>query len=374
MRDESGRKVPNPISLVSQWKILDNLRRSLVEPATFLLLVFGWLVLPGNPLYWTLATIGILFVPAWFQFAFNLIKAAVERKPEVDQRCAVCLDYDQRRHILHALFLASPDVAVARRSGAHAGPTTGYATSSAGMGDRGRDGTEHTQTYSGRHLSRVDSRAGPRIGCSRSSLAGVRLFTPRYRFLLWGCSKWISMWLNLASAVDPELKRPTRMNCFSRSAALRTWRYFAEFSTAEHNWLIPDNVQEEPAAVAGRMSPTNLGFLLNARQVACEFGFLTVPEFAEQTLRTLATVAKLPRSHGHLLNWYDTRTLQPLAATVRFFGGQRESGGITVDLAAGMSGSFASPAAGTATGGRFGRSSPYSGRPACLSPQAVQGI
>ena len=45
--------MPNPISLVSQWKILDNLRRSLVEPATFLLLVFGWLVLPGNPLYWT---------------------------------------------------------------------------------------------------------------------------------------------------------------------------------------------------------------------------------------------------------------------------------------------------------------------------------
>ena len=62
--DESGRKVPNPISLVSQWKILDNLRRSLVEPATFLLLVFGWLILPGNPLYWTLATIAILFVPA----------------------------------------------------------------------------------------------------------------------------------------------------------------------------------------------------------------------------------------------------------------------------------------------------------------------
>ena len=60
------------------------------------------------------------------------------------------------------------------------------------------------------------------------------------------------------------------------------------------------------------MSPTNLGFLLNARQVACEFGFLTVPEFAEQTLRTLATMAKLPRSRGHLLNWYDTRTLEPL--------------------------------------------------------------
>src|SRR5271170_6443700 len=33
--DESGARVPNPISLLSRWKILDNLRRSLVEPATF---------------------------------------------------------------------------------------------------------------------------------------------------------------------------------------------------------------------------------------------------------------------------------------------------------------------------------------------------
>ena len=91
MPDESGRKVPNPISLVSQWKILDNLRRSLVEPATFLLLVFGWLVLPGNPLYWTLATIAILFVPTWFQFLFNLVRAAFERKSQLvkDARSAL---------------------------------------------------------------------------------------------------------------------------------------------------------------------------------------------------------------------------------------------------------------------------------------------
>ena len=61
-----------------------------------------------------------------------------------------------------------------------------------------------------------------------------------------------------------------------------------------------------------RISPTNLGFLLNARQVACEFGYLTVPEFAQQTLRTLATVSQLQRHRGHLLNWYDTQTLAPL--------------------------------------------------------------
>ena len=46
--DESGKFVRNPISTISRWKILDNLRRSLVEPATMILLVAGWLGLPGG--------------------------------------------------------------------------------------------------------------------------------------------------------------------------------------------------------------------------------------------------------------------------------------------------------------------------------------
>jgi cyclic beta-1,2-glucan synthetase len=52
--------------------------------------------------------------------------------------------------------------------------------------------------------------------------------------------------------------------------------------------------------------------LFNARQIACEFGHLTVPEFVQQTLRTLNTASQLQRYRGHLLNWYDTQTLAPL--------------------------------------------------------------
>ncbi len=77
---EAGSLVPNPLSVISQWKILDNLRRSLVEPATFLLLVLGWLVLPGTPLFWTLATITILLIPAWFRCLFDLVRAVVQDK------------------------------------------------------------------------------------------------------------------------------------------------------------------------------------------------------------------------------------------------------------------------------------------------------
>ncbi len=309
--DESGRLVPNPISLVSQWKILDNLRRSLVEPATFLLFVFGWLVMPGNPLYWTLATIAILFVPAWFQFGFNLVRAAIERKAEVvrDARAALITANANVFFTLSFLphqMLLSLDAVVR---------------------------TLVRRLVTRRRLLEWETAAETELSTRKRTPVDIYLdwmpllaiglgvlvfFARRYAFfaalpilLLWGCSKWISMWLNLPShAMRSESSDKDEL--FLGRAALRTWRFFAEFSTAEHNWLIPDNVQEEPAAVAARMSPTNLGFLLNARQVACEFGFLTVPEFAEQTLRTLAAVARLPRFHGHLLNWYDTRTLEPL--------------------------------------------------------------
>jgi cyclic beta-1,2-glucan synthetase len=111
--DESGARVPNPISLVSRWKILDNLRRSLVEPATFALLLFGWLVM-DYPILWTLATICILFVPAWVEFGFGCFA------PSGREICAW-------RATLSNLFAANftslltsdpagaPDAAVARR-------------------------------------------------------------------------------------------------------------------------------------------------------------------------------------------------------------------------------------------------------------------
>jgi len=78
--DESGRLVTNPISLISKWKILDNLRRSLVEPATALLLIAGWFYLPGSPRFWTLTTVALLFLPIYFRLVFNLLSAAVKKK------------------------------------------------------------------------------------------------------------------------------------------------------------------------------------------------------------------------------------------------------------------------------------------------------
>ncbi len=57
-----ARRVHNPISALSRWKILDNMRRSLVPPALLALLLLGWLL--GEALFFTLLTLGIVILPS----------------------------------------------------------------------------------------------------------------------------------------------------------------------------------------------------------------------------------------------------------------------------------------------------------------------
>jgi cyclic beta-1,2-glucan synthetase len=310
VRDQSGALVSNPISLVSRWKILDNLRRSLVEPATFVLLVFAWLAPGVRSISWTVAAIVLLFLPAWFQLAFGLGRAIARHRAGMIQETIRTFLTTNFTTLLTLIFLAhqtllSLDAVIrtlVRRIFTR---------------ERLLEWETAAETELNPHLTPVDRYLNwmPMlalvIGLVVWRVRAHSLFAAVPILLLWACSKLVSTWLNRPPIV-PEKELPRKDRMFLRRAALHTWRYFAEFCTAEHNWLIPDNVQEEPPAVAARVSPTNLGLLLNAQQVACEFGYLTVPELTVQVQRTLATLSRLPKYEGHILNWYETRTLKPL--------------------------------------------------------------
>ena len=312
--DESEARVANPISLVSRWKILDNLRRSLVEPATFLLLLFGWLAPGESALRWTLATVLILVIPSWFELAFALVRAIAERKMPIAREAATAFCAANFYVLLTLIFLAHQTLlsldavarALVRRNVTRERLLEWETAAEAELGAG--------STLIDRHLGRMPFFAGG-IGLlvwllrPRSLIAAIPILA------LWAGSKLVASWLNGSPAV-PRDNLSRRDTLFLRRAALHTWRYFAEFCTAEHNWLIPDNIQEQPPAVAARISPTNLGLLLNARQAAVEFGYLTVPELAALTQQTLTTAARLAKHRGHLLNWYDTRTLAPLSPWV----------------------------------------------------------
>ncbi len=146
--------------------------------------------------------------------------------------------------------------------------------------------------------------------------------------VLWACSKPLAVWLN-ASPVEPPPEITRRDEWLLRKSALYIWRYFAELSNEEQNWLVPDNVQDDPPKLATSISPTNVGLLLNARQVANELGYITVPEMLDLTQKTLGTVDRMRKYRGHLLNWYDTRTLE---AKPPFFVSSVDSGNLVASL------------------------------------------
>ena len=68
-----ARLQKNPLSVLSRWKIFDNLRRSLAPAALTLLLLLGWTVLP-SPWFWTMAVLGIILVPSLIVSALDVLQ------------------------------------------------------------------------------------------------------------------------------------------------------------------------------------------------------------------------------------------------------------------------------------------------------------
>ena len=72
--DANGEQVPNPLSILSRWKLLDNLRRSVIEATTFILFLACWFYLPGSPVRWTLAAMALLLIPSYVQGLLALVR------------------------------------------------------------------------------------------------------------------------------------------------------------------------------------------------------------------------------------------------------------------------------------------------------------
>ncbi len=78
-----AKRQPNPLSVLSLWKIIDNLRRSLVSPALLALLAGGWLIGPGPAWFWTLLVVGVVLLPTTLSTVIELVRCPEERDWQV---------------------------------------------------------------------------------------------------------------------------------------------------------------------------------------------------------------------------------------------------------------------------------------------------
>jgi cyclic beta-1,2-glucan synthetase len=313
--DESGRLGPNPISYISRWKIFDNLRRSLLDPALFALFIAGWLGLPGGPLYWTIVPIFLVIFPTLAQLGFAFGRASLSEHRGSISEAFAAFGRGTLVALLNLIFLCHQTLlafdaivrSLVRRF------ITGERLLEWETAAQAEANTKR-RTPVDRYLTLT-----PLVGIALAVLVYLlapdkhAIFYAAPVLLLWSLGGAVTDWLN-----KPPQEQHQHLASADRSYllshALRIWRYFYQFSSERHNYLIPDNVEEEGLFEAARVSPTNVGLLLNARQAAVELGFLTVPEFVTLTQRSLGTIARLEKFRGHLFNWYDTQTLKPLSA------------------------------------------------------------
>ncbi len=322
VRLPDGSREPNPLSPLSQWKLFDNLRRSLVPAALVALLALGW-ALPAGAAFWTAAVLAFLLLPAAFSALSDLAtwpaELSLARRLRVIgrgvgrglarnvQQAFVALAFlaHEAAWSLDAILLTLARVFVTRRSLLEWTPSS----------ESGRSLAERSRTTLA--ASFREMAVAPALVVL--AFAGLAAFAPAALgaaapiLLLWVASPAIAWWISRPPP-PPRAELAADETRFLRGLARRTWAYFETHVGPQDHWLPPDNVQEAPVErVAHRTSPTNMGLALLADLSAHDFGYLTTGQLIERTTLALRTMQSLERHRGHFYNWYDTLTLAPLA-------------------------------------------------------------
>ena len=265
----------SPAPALGRWKMIDNLRRSLVPPAMVASIAVSWLIGGASGALAAALVIGSLAIPMFLPAAFNVWP----HRADVRLRN-------------HARALAS-DLAVAARR-------TFFALAFlADQAWQALDGITRTITrvyWSRRNLlewtTAAQSSASPRLdlqGFATRMVGGLVLsFALGFFALIYSPASWplvaplALLWL-AAPALALYVSRPPRLAdtpvsdadaVALRLIARRTWRFFETFVTPADNMLPPDNFQELPQpVVAHRTSPTNIGLYLLSTMSARDLGW-----------------------------------------------------------------------------------------------------
>jgi cyclic beta-1,2-glucan synthetase len=314
-RDVQGRRLRVRIRAHGRWKMVDNLRRSLVAPFLLFMVVAAW-VLPGAPLLlWTGLFVGAVALPAFIPVFDGLIP----RRRGISKR-------NHFRAVGHDTYVALAQTLLAITMLAHqawlmvdavvrtlwrlyvtkrnllewvAAAHQGY-----GVDLKLRSFFQHL-------------RWGVVLAVAAGALCVVLnpgawpVAAPLV--LLWVLSPVLAWRMSLPPRVPREQILSVRETRALRLISRRTWRFFETFVGEESHALPPDNVQDDPEpAEAHRTSPTNLGLYLLSTTVAHDFGWIGTLDMVERLEATLKTMTSLRRLRGHFFNWYDTRDLRPL--------------------------------------------------------------
>ena len=303
------------IRAINRWKMTDNLRRSLVAPASLALLAVAlasditspWAVLAliafaftAGPVMGALAALSpsrdeIAQTHFYRQSAADLSRAALSGLWLVSQllqlalmACDAIVRALWRTYVTHRLLLEWMTAAAAQ------------ASASARL-------AVLLRKHWGVPLASL-------LLCGTLLLLGSRhVGMVLVLGVAWALSPVWTWWVSRPRPA----RRPDALSRADKAlfdgVARDTWRLFERCVVIDEHDLPPDNLQTAPGdMVAHRTSPTNIGLYLLSTACAREFGWIGRVEAVSRIEATLGTLEKLARHRGHFLNWYDTSRAEAL--------------------------------------------------------------
>ncbi len=300
----------NPLSWLSWWKIADNLRRSLVAPTLVTALIASWYMMPGLSGMFTVLGLLVMLFPVLSQLCVAILRWPWKLKFT-----------EHLRTVVSDLVLSTAQCGLAIATLPHKAVSMLDAIAR----------TLWRLFISRKRLLEWETAAAveQRVKNSRSSFGQLWWMTIAAVVLAialpWPAQAWamplLILWA-LAPVLIDFVNKPLRTERSSIDANERqwlgqlvseTWSFFEAYVGADDHWLPVDNVQEEPTEkIAHRLSPTNEGLYLVSAVVARKFGFIGLDQLATLLENNLNVFDRLEKLNGHIYNWYDTQTLQPL--------------------------------------------------------------
>jgi cyclic beta-1,2-glucan synthetase len=302
------------LSLLGRWKILDNLRRSLVPLILVVGIVGGYALLPtAAAVAWALLLLSTVYVPSLLGTAGRL----VHPDPKVTWPSWVG---EVLTDVRDSLLLGTMNVVLLP----HRAWTTLDAVTRTlvRLTVTRRHLLEWTSAAHAERLSRDSVRyyTVTMAGGSVTPLALLAVAALHSWYHLAAAAPFAAVWLVAPVVAQRASRIRSAAHALTedqreelRRIGRRTWHYFDTVVTEVEHHLPPDNVQETPEpVVAARTSPTNIGLYLLSVVAASDLGWIGRAEALRRLDLTLGTIGSLPTYRGHLYNWYGTRTLTVL--------------------------------------------------------------
>ncbi len=298
-----------PVAAVNRWKMIDNLRRSLVAPASLVLLVASLLGDAIAP-WAALALVALAFT------AGPLIGGIAGLAPGRDDVARGHFYRQALRDLGRAVAIGAFQLALLLQMALLSLDAIGRALWRTLVSRRHL--LQWTTAQAAQALAGIGL-AGLLKRHAVTSLVAVGLGA----LLAWhgSTAPWLAALLVAAWAMTPvwvwwvsrprPMRRADALSADDRThlagVARDTWRLFERVVSADEHHLPPDNLQVAPHdLLAHRTSPTNIGLYLLSTACARAFGWIGRAEMMARLEATLASLQTLERHRGHFLNWYDT--------------------------------------------------------------------